>query len=68
MELASRSRYPTGLEYIYTVFDALSRAETESDITDIRRELYSGYASRMKNYVAARPQKPKPMVSRHRRI
>ncbi|HHX53943.1 MAG TPA: fibronectin/fibrinogen-binding protein [Clostridiales bacterium] len=51
------------LEYIYTVFDALSRAETESDITDIRRELYeSGYASRMKNYVAARPQKPKPMV------
>ena len=49
------------LDYIYTVFDALTRAETESDIVDIRRELYeSGYASRMKNYVAQKPQKPKP--------
>ncbi|NLZ35875.1 MAG: fibronectin-binding domain-containing protein [Clostridiales bacterium] len=51
------------LEYIHTVFDALSRAETDSDITDIRRELYeSGYASKMKNYVATKPQKPKPML------
>ncbi len=50
------------LDYIYTVFDSLTRAETESDISDIRRELYeSGYASRMKNYVAQKPQKPKPM-------
>ncbi|MBQ1956780.1 MAG: NFACT family protein [Clostridia bacterium] len=37
------------LEYIYTVFDALSRAENPTDLAEIRDELYrSGYASKMK--------------------
>jgi len=39
------------LSYIYTVFDAAAKAETESDLGEIRRELYeSGYGSRMKSY------------------
>ena len=39
------------LSYIETVFDSLTRAEKESDLEDIRAELYeSGFASRMKNY------------------
>ncbi len=39
------------LQYIYTVFDALTRAETPTDLLEIREELYkSGYASRMKNH------------------
>lgn len=39
------------LAYIYTVFDAAAKAETESDLGEIRRELYeSGYGSRMKDY------------------
>jgi len=39
------------LDYIYTVFDALAKAETENDLNEIRMELYqSGYASRMKDY------------------
>ncbi len=50
------------LEYIYTVFDSLSRAESESDILEIRDELYrSGYASRMKNYSTKKLQTPKFM-------
>ncbi len=41
----------TELEYIYTVFDSLTKAESASDLTEIREELYSsGYASRMKGY------------------
>ena len=45
------------LEYIYSVFSALSHAENTSDLVEIRDELYtSGYASKMKNY---RPQKHK---------
>lgn len=41
------------LQYIHTVFDALTKAETENDLQEIRMELYqSGYASRMKNYNA----------------
>lgn len=45
------------LNYIYSVFDALSHAENTSDLVEIRDELYtSGYASKMKNY---RPQKRK---------
>ncbi len=37
--------------YIQSVQDALSRAETEKELEEIRRELYhSGYASRMKHY------------------
>ena len=45
--------------YIDTVFDALSRAETPSDLSEIREELYrSGYASKMKSYVRAKAPKP----------
>ena len=50
------------LEYIETVFDALEKAETESDLVEIRDELYhSGYASRMKNYSAAKTPAPSPL-------
>ena len=47
------------LNYIYTVFEALTRAESPTDLAEIREELYhSGYASRMKAYSAKKPQKP----------
>ncbi len=50
------------LEYIYTVFDSLTRAESESDILEIREELHgSGYASRMKNYSPRKMSAPKLM-------
>ena len=50
------------LEYIYTVFDSLSKCESESDIAEIRRELYhSGYASKMKNYSEQKHHAPKPL-------
>ncbi len=43
------------LQYIDTVFDALTHAETAADLAEIRDELYrSGYASRMKNYALSR--------------
>lgn len=39
------------LDYIHSVEESLTRAETEADINEIRRELYeSGYASRMKDF------------------
>ena len=39
------------LQYIDTVFDSLTKAETEADLAEIRRELHSsGYASKMKSY------------------
>ena len=39
------------LEYIYTVFDSLTRAETPTDLAEIREELYrAGYAAKMKGY------------------
>ena len=45
------------LSYVYTIFDALTHAETTADLAEIRDELYrSGYASRMKGYVAPRKQ------------
>lgn len=48
------------LEYIATVFDALTKADGESDLMQIRDELYhSGYASKMKNYSAVKSQSPK---------
>ncbi len=54
------------LSYIYTVFDALSHAETAADLAEIRDELYrSGYASRMKGYAAPRKQ-PAPTVAKFR--
>ena len=43
------------LQYIDSVFDALTHAETSADLTEIRDELYrSGYASRMKHYALSR--------------
>ena len=54
------------LAYIYTVFDALTRAETANDLAEIRDELYrSGYASRMKGYAAPKKQ-PAPTVAKFR--
>jgi predicted ribosome quality control (RQC) complex YloA/Tae2 family protein len=48
------------LTYIYSVFDALTHAETDADLSEIRDELYrSGYASRMKQYRAHKPATPK---------
>ena len=53
------------LEYIYTVFDSLTHAESENDILEIRDELYrSGYASRMKNYSTKKMPAPKPLEFR----
>ncbi len=50
------------LEYIYTVFDSLTRAETPTDLLEIRDELFrSGYASRMKNYHERKAQAPSVM-------
>jgi len=44
--------------YIQSVFDSLSRAETPTDLAEIREELYrSGYASKMKTYVKAKTPK-----------
>ena len=50
------------LDYVETVSDALSRADSESDLEEIRRELYeSGYASRMKSYAAHKSHTPTVM-------
>ncbi len=50
------------LEYVYTVFDALTKCESEADIIEIRRELYhAGYASKMKGYSEHKTKAPKPM-------
>ena len=47
------------LEYIGTVFDSLTRAQTERELSEIRAELYhSGYASKMKNYTEKKRQAP----------
>ncbi len=47
------------LEYIYTVFDALTKAENASDLSEIRDELYSsGYASKMKSYTQKKSAAP----------
>ena len=52
------------LKYIYTVFDALSKAESTADLSEIREELYrSGYASKMKGYIAPKKQ-PAPVVAK----
>ena len=62
-ELAKQIEIAKGeLEYISTVFDSLTKAEGETDLTQIRNELYnSGYASRMKNYSLQKSQAPKPL-------
>ena len=47
------------LNYIYTVFEALTHAETPSDLVEIRDELYrAGYASKMKAYSSHKPHAP----------
>ncbi len=47
------------LKYIESVGEALSRAETEKDLNEIRSELYhSGYASKMKQYTDKKQSKP----------
>ena len=52
----------TELAYIYTVFEALTRAENPTDLSEIRDELYrSGYASRMKTYTLHKQHKPTVM-------
>ncbi len=63
VELAKQIRLAEAeLGYIYTVFDSLTRAESESDILEIREELHScGYASRMKNYSVKKLSAPKLM-------
>ena len=51
------------LEYVYSVFDALTKAETTADLSEIRDELYrSGYASKMKGYAAPKKQ-PAPVIA-----
>ena len=59
VELAKQIELGEGeLEYIYTVFEALTKAESPADLIEIRDELYrSGYASRMKSYTASHKQK-----------
>jgi len=50
------------LSYINTVFESLTKAESENDLDEIRRELYeSGYASKMKNYSLRKQVKPAPL-------
>lgn len=47
------------LAYLYTVFEALTRAESPADLLEIRDELYrSGYASRMKSYTVHKSHTP----------
>ena len=67
VELAKQIRLGEAeLAYIYTVFDALTRAETAGDLAEIRDELYrSGYASRMKGYAAPKKQSA-PAVAKFR--
>ena len=51
------------LEYIYSVFDALTRAESPADLAEIRDELYrSGYASRMKAYSSGSHKQKSPVI------
>ena len=60
VELARQIELGEGeLEYIYTVFEALTRAESPADLMEIRDELYrSGYASRMKSYSSHKQKAP----------
>ena len=47
------------LSYLASVLESLGRAESPSDLLEIRDELYrSGYASRMKTYAAHKNHKP----------
>ena len=47
------------LDYVYSVFESLTRAETPTDLAEIRDELYrSGYASKMKSYSSHKAHAP----------
>ncbi|MCQ2457052.1 MAG: NFACT family protein [Clostridia bacterium] len=47
------------LKYLDSVFDSLTRASSERELSEIRAELYhSGYASKMKNYQEKKKQAP----------
>ena len=51
------------LKYIYTVFDALTRAESPADLAEIREELYhSGYGSKMKAYSRTSHKQKTPVI------
>lgn len=67
LELAKQLRLgESELDYIYSVFDALTHAETSADLAEIRDELSrSGYASKMKNSVQVKKQ-GKPTVAKFR--
>ena len=66
IELAHQIELGEGeLAYLDTVFDALTRAETPTDLSEIRDELYhAGYASRMKTYSLHKQHKPSVMQFR----
>ncbi len=50
------------LKYLDTVKDFLMRAECESDVAEIREELYrSGYSSKLKGYKSPKQLKPTPL-------
>ncbi|MHC1693859.1 MAG: NFACT family protein [Eubacteriales bacterium] len=50
------------LDYIDTVFDSLTRANTEKELSEIREELYSaGYAKRMKKHAPVKQTSSKPL-------
>lgn len=51
------------LKYLSTVRDALNRASTEQELSEIRAELFhSGFASKMKNYTEKK--RPAPLIMR----
>ena len=53
------------LAYVYTVLDALTRADGEKELSEIRAELWhSGYASKMKNYTEKK--QTAPSIARYR--
>ena len=53
------------LAYVYTVLDALTRADGEKELSEIRAELWhSGYASKMKNYTEKKQSAPS--IARYR--
>lgn len=62
-ELAKQIEITEGeLNYIRSVADEFSRAESETDISEIKRELYeAGYGQRLRNYSPAKARESKPM-------
>ena len=60
-EEIARNRAET--EYLATVRDALLRAQSEQDLSEIREELWrAGYAARMKGYAPPKQRKARPLV------